>query len=215
MPTRQYRDSSGTDWEVFEVHRLDDRPNSVRPALSSGWLAFVREGEKRRLAEYPADWIALGNDELQELLNAAFVAYDARRTRPNRSGSVPPARSDEAPRYLERRKQPRPTARASRPISPAETGVLPGDRATSPSPAPAIAGGLPVPPTETATGTLGRLGVDELVRNHARQARRDSKSVIQGMIGVKRALAEAGEDVSPEALKGRRKDFVEEFFGLT
>lgn len=74
MTTRQYRDPSGTLWEVFEVHRHTDRATTVRPALMSGWLAFVSANEKRRLPEYPAEWVDYSDDELHELYLHARVA---------------------------------------------------------------------------------------------------------------------------------------------
>ena len=59
---------------------------------------------------------------------------------------------------------------------------------------------------------IGRRGTDELIRAHARQAGENGTSVIEGMIEVKRALREAGEDVSPHAIKLHRKVFVDEFY---
>lgn len=77
MSSRQYRDPSGSLWEVFEVHRHTGRATQVRPALMSGWLAFVSANEKRRLPEYPADWADLGDDELHELFVRARLAPSA------------------------------------------------------------------------------------------------------------------------------------------
>ena len=74
MSSRQYRDPSGSIWEVFEVHRHTDRTTQVRPALMSGWLAFVSDGEKRRLPDYPADWADLADEELHALLVRARQA---------------------------------------------------------------------------------------------------------------------------------------------
>ena len=214
MPTRQYRDPGGTEWEVFEVHRLNDRPNSVRPALSSGWLAFVSAGEKRRLPQYPAGWMELPDSELEDLLVKAFLAPDpaflASRTGGERAA---PERGD-IPRHVDRRRQPRPP---SPPLdipraAATELSSAPAVTTTVNMPPPAIGAGLPVPPPSTTSSTLGVVGVEDLVRIHARQARTDGATVIQGMIGVKRALGESGEDVSPNTLKKLRKVFVDEFY---
>lgn len=77
MSSRQYRDPSGSVWEVFEVHRHTDRATQVRPALMSGWLAFVSASEKRRLPDYPSDWADFGDDELHELFVRARQAPSA------------------------------------------------------------------------------------------------------------------------------------------
>ena len=179
MPTREYRDPTGRVWEVFEVHRLGHRPNAVRPALKSGWLAFVSAGEKRRLPEYPDGWTEMSDPEIQALLDAAFLAPEARYPvmRPGAAGPPPLPRT----------------------VSSVATPAITGD-------------GLPVPPPPTMTGTLGTTGIDVLVRAHARQARQDGLPVIQGMVGVKRALREAGEDFSPERLRQLRKVFIDEFY---
>jgi hypothetical protein len=179
MPSRAYRDPSGTEWDVFEVHRLAGRSESVRPALAGGWLAFVSAEEKRRLPRYPADWMQRSDDELQELLREAFVAPDA--IYPGLAGG----------------------GRGPSPES--------GDSRVAARP-PQIDGGLPVPPPTTVTGRLGTAGIDALVRQHARDARRSGTAVIEGMIAVKRALGDAGEDVSPEVLRQLRKAFVDEFY---
>ena len=71
---------------------------------------------------------------------------------------------------------------------------------------------LPVPPPPTRSGTLGTVGIESLVRLHARQARESGVTVIEGMIGVKRALGESGEDVSRDTLKLLRSVFVDEFY---
>jgi hypothetical protein len=206
MPTRQYRDPSGTEWEIFEVRRLNDRPNAVRPVLATGWLAFSSAHEKRRLANYPAGWLELGDDELHELLSAALVVPES-RTGPERPGGL----SDSSPGLdgsANRdggRKARGPLAGAS-----GETFEAPG--IPTPAVGPRVSGGLPVPPAPTVSGMAGQAAVEELVRTHARRARETGTSVIDGMVGVKRALSEEGEDVSPDALKTLRKVFVDEFY---
>ena len=213
MPTRQYRDPSGILWEVFEVNRLNDRPNSVRPALSSGWLAFVSTNEKRRMPDYPPDWQELGEDELHELLLVAIVAVDPTTSTGRQSGRIqlPREAQAEAERFVERRRRPRPASSAPSAIpqapSPGTEGGVTLANTMSPT-----TGGLPVPAPATVSSTLGAVGIEQLVRTHARQARRDGVAVIEGMIGVKRALTEAGENVSADVIKLLRKVFVDEFY---
>lgn len=213
MPSREYRDPSGVVWDVFEVHRLNNRKGAVRPALSEGWLAFVSAGQKRRLPQYPPDWLQLTDDELYELLSASFQAPDPLYPVPGRRGqlrSAPDGR--DTPQPGDRRKR-------SREIPPSlPTGAAPAPPESQPtvtavSAPPAAAGlGLPVPPPATVSGTLGAVRIETLVREHARQARIDGVAVIAGMIGVKRALAGAGEDVTPATLTLLRKVFVDEFY---
>ena len=180
MPSREYRDPSGTVWQVFEVNRLNHRPDTVRPALTSGWLAFLSPNEKRRLPQYPAGWTAMADHELQGLLEAAFVAP--------------------TPRY------PVPRAGASR-AAPIAVAVQSGTTSSG-----VVEARRPEPPPAPVTGTLGTMGIDGLVRAHARQARQDGVAVIAGMMGVKRALTQAGEDVSLETLRQLRKVFIDEFY---
>lgn len=167
---------------MFEVHRLNHRPNTVRPSLTSGWLAFVSVREKRRLPQYPARWAEMSDTELQGLLEAAFLAP--------------------APRYPVRRSSvadPAPVSPAV--VSGATTSTVSGEVMP-----------VPVPARATVTGTLGHGGVDSLVRAHARKARQDGVAVITGMLGVKHALREAGEDASRETLRLLRKVFIDEFY---
>src|SRR5690242_15409499 len=64
---RNFVDSSGTAWEVFEVRRASHRPESVRPGLEDGWLTFQSASEKRRLGHYPPGWESLSDGELSML----------------------------------------------------------------------------------------------------------------------------------------------------
>ena len=192
MPSREYQDPSGILWEVFEVHRLNDRPGTVRPALSTGWLAFSSPAEKRRLPQYPADWMQLPDGELHALLRAAFLATDPISPVPPAGGDGPSAERKDYPLHGERRRRPRLTESAAPGDPPTVVPDAPLAVTSSPSPEP--------------------VDIDDLVRAHARQARKNRVAVIEGMIGVKRALSEAGADITPETLKRLRKVFVDEFY---
>ena len=76
MAVREFTDSKGVEWRVWDV-----RPEHMHPAtrtedflsnLSDGWLAFESAKEKRRLeAPYPADWISCRIPDLEELCRKA------------------------------------------------------------------------------------------------------------------------------------------------
>ena len=182
MPSRVFQDPSGVLWEIFEVHRLNHRPNTVRPSLSSGWLVFVSSTEKRRLPGYPATWMQLADDELHKLLRSASLAPDPRYpvTLPSDGrGLSRDERARQPQTDLDQPRQPTPP-----PVSPPPPGVL----------------------------SSIAVGIETLVRTQARQARRDGVLVVEGMMVVKRALADAGHDVAPQSLRMLRKIFVEEYY---
>src|SRR6185436_13637056 len=64
VPARQFEDSTGTMWEVFEVHRSSEAPRGVSAGLEKGWLAFVSAHGKRRLAPFPESWESATEREL-------------------------------------------------------------------------------------------------------------------------------------------------------
>ena len=75
MAHREFFDSRGQRWEVWEV-RLGQHgePRTVKAELAEGWLAFESPAEKRRLAPVPVGWTELPADVLIELCErAAFV----------------------------------------------------------------------------------------------------------------------------------------------
>ena len=76
MAVREFTDSKGVEWRVWDV-----RPEHMHPAtrtedflfnLQDGWLAFESAKEKRRLeAPYRADWTSCRIPELEELCQQA------------------------------------------------------------------------------------------------------------------------------------------------
>ena len=76
---RSFRDSSGTDWDVF-----DERSSGPIRALECDYpppekdpgLVFVSRVGKRRLWPCPADWIALPDQELESLCFRAATLGD-------------------------------------------------------------------------------------------------------------------------------------------
>jgi hypothetical protein len=101
MAHKQFIDSKGTEWFVFDVtpraderrsydrrrdgkaQEPDDRRSEDRrvavggqrpPRLTKGWLCFEREGERRRLQPIPDGWTGLTDAELEKLVESASVA---------------------------------------------------------------------------------------------------------------------------------------------
>jgi hypothetical protein len=76
MAVREFTDSNGIDWRVWDV-----TPQHMHPAtraedymgnLQDGWLVFESETEKRRLeAPYPGEWPAFSLTRLEELCRRA------------------------------------------------------------------------------------------------------------------------------------------------
>jgi len=74
---KTFRDSSGTDWTVFEVRRNVDAKGdwSYLPSgYSDGWLCFESETAKKRLLRYPERWREFSEPELEKLLDQALPA---------------------------------------------------------------------------------------------------------------------------------------------
>jgi hypothetical protein len=78
MTARTFEDTSGAQWEVFEVHRSSHKSGTVSAGLEAGWLAFVNGETKRRLAPFPANWAVLSDAELARLCSSARSAPPAR-----------------------------------------------------------------------------------------------------------------------------------------
>jgi hypothetical protein len=96
MPHRQFHDSVGRVWEVWEViperSERRRRPSPTPPpevrrerryrnefrrtsdGMAAGWLCFETGTEKRRLAPVPPQWAAMSNEELDRLCNSASPA---------------------------------------------------------------------------------------------------------------------------------------------
>ena len=77
LSMRNFRDSSGSDWTVFEVRRQISAKGdwSYLPnGYSNGWLCFESATAKKRLTRYPERWREFSDDELEKLLGQAQVA---------------------------------------------------------------------------------------------------------------------------------------------
>ena len=76
---REFTDSRGVDWRVWEVTPAHMHPvtrgEDYLEKLQDGWLAFESSTEKRRLeVPYPGDWQAAPLSELEELCRRASPA---------------------------------------------------------------------------------------------------------------------------------------------
>ncbi|HYD54577.1 MAG TPA: hypothetical protein VEA99_18225 [Gemmatimonadaceae bacterium] len=94
MPSRQFTDSHGHSWTVWDVlpsrvereldaawasrfRQADPTESAARPRaalpvqFAGGWLCFERVGEKRRLAPVPRAWERLSLADLEALCAAA------------------------------------------------------------------------------------------------------------------------------------------------
>lgn len=78
MAARSFQDSSGVIWEVFEVHRTSAAARGVSPGLEKGWLSFVSDAGKRRLAPIPDVWRDASDLELERFCEQARVARPPR-----------------------------------------------------------------------------------------------------------------------------------------
>jgi hypothetical protein len=88
MSHRQFTDSTGRIWDVWDVHptvaanslaiyrhteaaEARDPRKAVAPSLADGWLCFEHVAERRRLAPIPPGWTELPTPELERLRDAA------------------------------------------------------------------------------------------------------------------------------------------------
>jgi hypothetical protein len=91
MAVRDFTDANGVSWKVWPV-----TPESLQPKTAAedylgeygeGWLCFESASERRRLAEFPADWSELSDEALCGLLGSASLVPKRKtspRPRPDR-----------------------------------------------------------------------------------------------------------------------------------
>lgn len=75
MPVREFTDSSGVEWRVWDVTSEQLHPVTRMEdllELAHGWLAFESATEKRRLpSPYPREWVDLPLPDLETLCRRA------------------------------------------------------------------------------------------------------------------------------------------------
>ena len=72
MAYREYTDSDGTPWRVWNTAPVAGAVFSS--VMRDGWLTFECDGERRRLAPVPVGWDKLPARELERLCNEATSA---------------------------------------------------------------------------------------------------------------------------------------------
>lgn len=109
MAVREFTDTSGVEWRVWEVSA--DRLHPVTRVedlleLATGWLAFESGQEKRRLAApYPVEWASLPLPELERLCRkAAPVTRRLPRTTGEQRALAATAELEEERRVSEERR---------------------------------------------------------------------------------------------------------------
>jgi hypothetical protein len=95
MPIREFVDSNGVRWRVWDV-----TPDRMHPAIASepslgeyreGWLTFESESERRRHARVPSDWERLSEAELTSLLEASQPVTHRGQAQSRRAANAPVA----------------------------------------------------------------------------------------------------------------------------
>jgi len=75
---REFRDRNGCEWRAWSVTPGQASTTSTRNLgdLRNGWLAFesLSGSGKRRLIDFPQDWMTLSDTELEDLLERATAA---------------------------------------------------------------------------------------------------------------------------------------------
>jgi hypothetical protein len=74
---KNFRDSAGTEWTVFEVRRgvaAKGDWSYLPSGFSDGWLCFESDSAKRRLIRYPERWREYDDGALTQLLGLAQPA---------------------------------------------------------------------------------------------------------------------------------------------
>ena len=88
MAVRDFVDVKGVKWKVWPV-----TPSLIRPKTAAedylgdygdGWLVFESNLERRRLAQFPANWDTLSDSGLLQLLKSAAIVT-VRKTPAERS----------------------------------------------------------------------------------------------------------------------------------
>ena len=89
---RDFRDRNGCDWRAWSVTPGQASTSSTRNLgdLRNGWLAFesLSGSGKRRLIDFPPDWMTLADSELEELLDRATAA-PVRKRAAGPAGPIP------------------------------------------------------------------------------------------------------------------------------
>jgi hypothetical protein len=77
MAYAEFTDRAGKSWRVWHtLPRLANLLTALPQEWKDGWLTFESEGDKRRLAPFPAEWERLPASRLELLCRAAKPASE-------------------------------------------------------------------------------------------------------------------------------------------
>jgi hypothetical protein len=79
---RNFTDSAGVEWMVFEVKRQGEDEDNwayLPRGFRAGWLCFESSAGKRRLSPVPDGWKLKNAPDLEQLLRRAAVVVRTRR----------------------------------------------------------------------------------------------------------------------------------------
>ena len=79
---RNFTDSAGNDWTVFEVRRQGNEEDNwayLPRGFRAGWLCFESDVGKRRLSPVPDGWRTFDSPDLERMLKRAAPVVRARR----------------------------------------------------------------------------------------------------------------------------------------
>jgi len=75
MAYTEFTDRAGKAWRVWHtLPRLAEQLTTLPPDWKAGWLTFESDGDKRRLAPFPANWEDLPPARLELLCRMAHPA---------------------------------------------------------------------------------------------------------------------------------------------
>jgi hypothetical protein len=73
MPLRTFNDGAGREWRVWDVAPASESQSRfgslahLPDELTTGWLCFEADGEKRRLCPVPDGWAEQGDGDIEQL----------------------------------------------------------------------------------------------------------------------------------------------------
>ena len=70
MPLREINDENGSLWQVFDVHPTPGA-GALNEKYVGGWLCFLSDKGRRRVAPIPDGWEAMTDGALRRLLSVA------------------------------------------------------------------------------------------------------------------------------------------------
>src|SRR3954469_22209431 len=79
---RNFTDSAGTEWTVFEVRQQGNEEDNwayLPRGFRSGWLCFESDAGKRRLSPVPDGWRASNPPDLEKMLRRAPLVIRGRK----------------------------------------------------------------------------------------------------------------------------------------